>query len=220
MNDDNDVLAAARDSLAGVRMRRPMEAILRAGRAHQRRRRLAGVGFTAVMAAAVAGVALALPAGSPGGAPVARGGGETGAAPATAEVRPVGFTVRVNNDGSVDFTATELVDTVAATRALNDAGIAGRVLKQTTGCPEPDDDDVAVWPPRPRPSSTAPPDFGIAGGQTITLKSSFYPQGGGLLVLIDVRQRPTGPWVEVGWRGYGDVNKIPTCVDNRDPGTY
>jgi len=140
-------------------------------------------------------------------------------APAPVVVQNVGFTMRVNADGSIDFTATDLIDPAAATAALNNAGIAGRVVVHRDACERINDDDVAVTPPKPRTPPPSPK-IGIMGDDTVTLRSSNYPSGGGLLVVIVVRHHyPQGTWAHVSWFGYHDVNKIPTCVQLFDPGT-
>jgi hypothetical protein len=140
------------------------------------------------------------------------------------QVAPAAFTVQVNNDGSVSFTARDLVDPTAATKALNDAGIAGRVVNNTNGCPDIKEGDLAPGfdgGPHPRPSTgyTGPPPGFVTGDRTVTIRSSDYPSGGGVLVVVQLRQRPSGPWATVLWWAYADVHKIPTCVDITDPGT-
>ncbi|HEX6684707.1 MAG TPA: hypothetical protein VF062_18020 [Candidatus Limnocylindrales bacterium] len=169
------------------------------------------------VAATVAAAAVAVSGMSGMALPQNHGGAGPGAQPAPV-VENVGFTLRLNADGSVDFTATELVDPAAATAALNKAGIAGRVVVHRDACAPVDWDDVAVVQPRPK-STTDPGRPGIIGDETATLHASNYPQGGGLLVVIVVRHYPQGVWAHVSWLGYKDVNKIPTCVQLFDPGT-
>jgi hypothetical protein len=139
------------------------------------------------------------------------------------QVAPAAFTVQVNSDGSVSFTARDLVDPAAATEALNDAGIAGRVVNNTNGCTGIKESDLAPGfygrpHPRPRPGYTGPPPGFVTGDGTVTIRSSDYPSGGGVLVVVQLRQRPSGPWAAVLWWAYADVDKIPTCVDITDPG--
>jgi len=140
---------------------------------------------------------------------------------APSPVQNVGFNLQVNGDGSVDFTATDLVDTAAATAALNAAGIAGRVVLHRDACAAVNWNDVAVrpTPPFPRSRKPSPPDRRITGSETITLRSSDYPPGGGLLVVVVVRQYPEGTMAAASWLGYRDVNRIPRCVQLHDPGT-
>jgi len=126
--------------------------------------------------------------------------------------------MRFNADGSVAFTATQLVDPAAATAALNSAGIAGRVVVHRDACQPVNWDDVAV-PPEFPPRTLPPPRPGIMGDETVTLRSSDYPAGGGLLVVIVVRQYPEGTWAHMARLGYKEMNKIPTCVQLHDPGT-
>jgi len=139
-------------------------------------------------------------------------------------IRPAAFVVHLNADGSVSFTASDLVDAAAATTALNNAGIAGRVVNNTNGCALIDPDDLApgyvqAFRDRPRPTDTGPPVGFVTGGDTITIQSSDYPAGGGVLVVVQLRNRPSGPWAAVLYWAYADVNQIPTCVDITDPGT-
>jgi hypothetical protein len=155
------------------------------------------------------------------------GPGRDGAGPGTDSapaVRPAAFAVQVNADGSVSFTARDLIDPAAATRSLNAAGIAGRVVNNTNGCAPIDSGDLApgfVQGPhsRPRPSYTGPPVGFVTGDNTVTVRSSEYPPGGGVLVVVQLRERPTGPWAAVLYWAYADVDQIPSCVDVTDPGT-
>lgn len=59
----------------------------------------------------------------------------------------------------------------------------------------------------------------ITGGDTVTVRSSDYPAGGGVLVVVQLPSRPAGPWAAVLYWAYADVEQIPTCVDVTDPGT-
>jgi hypothetical protein len=137
----------------------------------------------------------------------------------------IGFTLVANSDGSISFTATDLVDPVAATKALNDAGIAGRVVNNTNGCPDLVDGDLAPGflqglHPRPRSSSTQQPDPFLHGARTVTIRSSDYPANGGVLVVVIVRMnRPVKPWAAVQYYAYTSSSRIPTCADITDPGT-
>jgi len=178
----------------------------RAGRA---RPTLVVAGVAVLAASAVAVGALRAPQSSPG---------RTDTAAPRVAVQNVGFTMRVNADGSVAFTATQLVDPAAATVALNNAGIAGRVVVHRDACAPVNWDDVAVFPPMP-PTPRSPFKAGITGDETKTLRSSDYPPGGGLLVVVVIRQYPEGTRAFVAWLGYRDVNRIPTCVQLHDPGT-
>jgi hypothetical protein len=132
-------------------------------------------------------------------------------------VRPVAFRVQANADGSVAFTAHDLVDTAAATRALNDAGIAGKVLNNDPGCTS-----------RMDPADFYPADTlrgkypNVGGGATVTVRASDYPAGGGVLVVVGPPARPkseTGEAVGLGVWAYATVNRIPACVNLVDPGT-
>jgi hypothetical protein len=216
--NNDDVTATVKDCLANLHMRRPADEIMAVGDAHRRRRSGLAVTTVAAIAAflAVVAVTQALPAVHPSRAPTADGGTDRHT---SGEIRQVGFTLRLNGDGSVEFTATDLVDPAAATTALNNAGIAGRVVVHRDACAPVNWNDVAVVQPFPRSTATPPAPLGITGDRTVTLRSSNYPPGGGLLVVIVVRHYPEGTWAHVSWLGYSDVNKIPTCVQLYDPGT-
>jgi hypothetical protein len=156
---------------------------------------------------------------------VVLGGALFGAAPdgdgrPSAPVQTVAFAVRVNADGSVTFTAHDLVDASAATRALNDAGIAGKVLNSTEGCTSGPGHDG-----QPNPADFYPPDTlhskypNFQGSATVILRASDYPPAGGLLVVVGPVARPkseTGDAVGLGVWAYADAGKIPDCVG---PGT-
>jgi hypothetical protein len=132
-------------------------------------------------------------------------------------IQPAAFTVRVNGDGSVTFTARDLVDADAATRALNQAGIAGRVINvsdDTKTCRPFDTDDL---------DNTMPVEKALVGwrgaSNTITVRSSDYRPGGGLLVAVAMVAQKADGRVAVGvlvWP-YKDANKIPSCVVIPEP---
>ena len=135
-------------------------------------------------------------------------------------VQPAAFTLQVNADGSVTFAAHEVIDTVAATQALNGAGIAGRVINDiTAGCATKSDD---IEPGDLYPDNTL--SRGLGSSETVTLRSSDYPVAGGLLVVVTSsgadsgRGVPPDP-VSVAIFAFDDADKIPTCVDFADPGT-
>ena len=75
-------------------------------------------------------------------------------------VQPAAFTLQVNADGSVTFAAHDVIDTVAATQALNGAGIAGRVINDITpGCATKSDD---IEPGDLYPDNTSPAGWAAA----------------------------------------------------------
>jgi hypothetical protein len=180
------------------------------------RRRWIGPALVAAGVAVVAASAVLL--GDPGGTPNAGDGGAAPAGPVA--VQPAAFTVHVNADGSVTFTAQDVLDAIAATRALNGAGIAGRVINDhTAGCSTKADD---IEPGDLYPDNTL--SRGLGTSDTVTLRSSDYPLGGGLLVVVTSRGgdsgRPVPPDpVSVAIFAFDDADKIPTCVDFADPGT-
>jgi hypothetical protein len=140
--------------------------------------------------------------------------------PGPSAVQLAAFGVSVNADGSVTFTANDVVDPVAATQALNNAGIAGRVINDITpGCPTTGDD---IAPADLYPDNTISRGLGASG--TVTLRSSDYPAGGGLLVVVTSRGEETGRSgtadpVSVAILAFDNASAIPTCVDFADPGT-
>jgi hypothetical protein len=139
-------------------------------------------------------------------------------------VKPASFTVVKNADGTVTFTVKDLFDLSGATRALNDAGIAGRVVTSTADCTT-GPNAVPINPNDLYPADTFHR-LGNRGkvleGDTVTLSSSFYPPGGGLLVTVGggyMRFDNNKLHLIVGYLAYIDVNKIPQCINFLDPGT-
>jgi hypothetical protein len=172
------------------------------------RRRWAG---PIVAAAALAATAL-------GAVALVGGSGGTGTPPPP---QPAAFSVSVNADGSVTFAAHDIVDSASATQALNNAGITGRVINdQTPGCATKAHD---IAPADLYPDNTI--GRGLGTSDTVTLRSSDYPTGGGLLVVITSRGEDTGRAgvapdpVSVAIFAFDDAGKIPTCVDFSDPGS-
>jgi hypothetical protein len=133
--------------------------------------------------------------------------------PGATRVQPQAFLVHVNQDGSVTFTVHDLVDPAAATKALNGAGIAGRVVNEREVRPGP------VCKPGLRHDDLAgPPVFkgsvGQKGAASVTIRSSDYPPGGGMLVMVmqQVRKTDGVRSVFVSAVPFRDAAKIPTCV--------
>jgi hypothetical protein len=180
------------------------------------RRRWIGPALVAAGVAVVAATASLL--GGPGETPDAGDGAAAPAGPVA--VQPAAFTVRINADGSVTFTAHDVIDSVAATQALNRAGVAGRVINDyAPGCPTKSRD---IEPGDLYPDNTI--SRGLGTSDTVTLRSSDYPVGGGLLVVVTSRGgdsgRPVPPDpVAVAIFAFDVAGKIPTCVDFADPGT-
>lgn len=177
-------------------------------------RRWTGPALVAAGVAVFAAGAVLL--GGPGATP--DGGDATAAGPVV--VAPAAFTMHVNADGSVTFTAHDVIDPVAATQALNGAGITGRVINDiTAGCQTKSHD---IQPGDLYPDNTI--SRGLGTSDTVTLRSSDYPVGGGLLVVVTSRGedpgRPVPPDpVSVAIFAFDVAAKIPTCVDFADPGT-
>jgi hypothetical protein len=170
--------------------------------------------LVAVAAAVAAVIAGAILVGSPPGGGLAR------STDIAVNAQPAAFTLSVNADGSVTFTAHDVVDAVAATQALNDAGITGRVINDTpessANCPTKNGDI--------KPEDLYPDDHmsrGFRDSDTVTVRTSDYPPGGGLLLIVMdhdelvARKRPPLP-VVLGILAFDDAAKIPTCLDGRD----
>jgi hypothetical protein len=119
---DEEVLDAVKQTLSGVRMDRPIEAIERRGRARRRKRNLFGLAAGGG-AAAVAALALAMPmaAQQPG--------------PTTAAPQPAPFTLVKMSDSTVKLTLhyEQILDPTALDKALGDAGIPA-VVKVNALC--------------------------------------------------------------------------------------
>jgi hypothetical protein len=99
--------------------------------------------------------------------------------------RPAAFAVRANADGSVTFTARDVVDPTAATRALNDAGITGRVLNwYTAGCASGPFHDGEFDPTDLDPDDIGVQKEDLRRSGSVTVRASDYPAGGGLLLVV------------------------------------
>jgi hypothetical protein len=130
------------------------------------------------------------------------------------------FAVQANPDGSVTFTAHDTVDPTAATRALNQAGISGRVINDITpGCPTRADDITLTDLYTDNTIGR-----GLGTSDSVTLRSTDYPAAGGLLIVVTSHGEDSGRPVppdpaSVAIFAFDDATKIPTCVDFADPGT-
>jgi hypothetical protein len=144
---------------------------------------------------------------------VARTTGPGGTAD-TIQARPAGFALQVNADGGVTFTAEEVIDVAAATEALNDAGISGRVTREfTEGC-ETTQYDIQPADLHPDESLRR----GFEADNTVTVRTSDYPPGGGLLLIVGVETnggRPSLParTVHIIILAYDNATDIPTCMN-------
>jgi hypothetical protein len=116
-----DSLTTAKDSLAGVHMNTPPDAIARNGRARRRWHRLTGLtGAVAVMA----GTALAVTALAPSGH-TARQSGHTASHPLTAQL--AAWTVAKQANGDIKVTIRQLSDPSGLQSTLRAAGIPANV---------------------------------------------------------------------------------------------
>ena len=161
-------------------------------------------GLVAAFVAALAVGALVLAAGTTG----------PGGTADSVQVRPAGFALHVNADGSVTFTAEEVVDVAAATEALNDAGISGRVVREfTAGCGTTQYDL--------QPADLYPDESlrrGFEADNTVTVRTSDYPPGGGLLLIVGVETnggRPSLParTVQIIILAFDNATDVPTCLN-------
>ena len=130
MNDD-EVWDAMRQTVSPARLDRPVEDILRRGRARRRNRTAFGVAGGGLAAfAAVAAVAFALPSagGQPTEAPTAAAAGPVKST-APVEMEPVGWTLSKAPDSKVKLTLSskQIQDPEALQRALAGAGIPAAV---------------------------------------------------------------------------------------------
>lgn len=183
-----------------------------------RRRRLRLAVLAAPVAAAVAAVlatSIAI-ANRPaaGHAPSPAAGAKPGAASVGTTVRtvPAAFTVVANTDGSVTFTARDFVDADQATKALRRAGLTGRVVNQQdpNGCQARSGtftlDDLY-------PAGS----FKIRYGNSVTMRSTDYPRGGGLFVAVLAqsagRAQAGAAKVRVEILAFKRADRIPPCVD-------
>jgi len=177
---------------------------------------------TAAVTAVAIGVVALLPDSGGTTARTDQAGGRAGQGAATFEVRHASFTLVRSADGSVTFTALQLVDTDAATQALNAAGIAGRALNEDPACTAGPGGHGQI-----EPADLYPPDTlhskltGLAADDTVTFRSSDYPEGGGLLLAVgtETGKGATTTKYAAGVFAYADANKIPTCINFTDPGT-
>jgi hypothetical protein len=131
MNDNDtvavvrDSLATAKDSLAGIHMDTPLDAIARNGRARRRRRRLTGV--TGGMAV-IAGAALAVTTLAPSGHPASPSGH-----PAAA--RLAAWTVARQTNGDIKVSVRQLSDPSGLQSTLRADGVPANVT--VLGHPDP-----------------------------------------------------------------------------------
>jgi len=209
---DTDVLGAVRESFADVHLSSPLETIVAAGRAQRRRTATVRVSIAMAAVAALGLGALSLSGLS---TPAVHNGGSGPGVASQPNAKLAAYTFVRNGDGSVTFTANDMVDTIAATQALNDAGIAGRVvnLGGDPGCTTTSADI--------NPADTYPDDTNTwafrRGENSATFESSDYPVGGGLLLaVLRLQPRPGRPGpppsMAVAVVAFDDAAKIPTCL--------
>jgi hypothetical protein len=136
VNDIDDVLLQARDSLSGIHMDTPAEAILARSRSHQRRRRHVKLSVAGI----AAGGALAL------GLTGVFGSGSSAPAPAAGTIRTAAFTLVRSTNGTATLTLNqdEVFNPTALQQALAEDGIPALVQNGTycSSNPAPPSDGV------------------------------------------------------------------------------
>jgi hypothetical protein len=169
-----DSLTTAKDSLAGVHMNTPPDAIARNGRARRRWHRLAGL--TGVMAV-IAGTAIAVTALAPAGHPASQAR-HPASHPRTAQL--AAWTVAKQANGDVKVTITQLSDPAGLQSTLRADGVPASVtflIQADQSC-------------QPYPMSQA-------------LFKSVYqaqnaPGSGQTVLIIDPSSLPSGAGVQIG----------------------
>jgi hypothetical protein len=169
-----DSLTTAKDSLAGVHMNTPPDAIVRNGRARRRRHRLTGLtAATAVMA----GTALAVTALAPSGHTASRSG-HLASHPLTAQL--AAWTVAKQANGDIKVTIRQLSDPSGLQSTLRADGVPASVTSLTQ--PDPSC--------RPYPMTQA------------LFKSIYQGQkvarSGNTILIIHPSALPSGAGVQIG----------------------
>jgi hypothetical protein len=208
MNDNNavdtvrDSLTTARDSLTGVHMTRPLDTIVRHGRARRRRHGLTGLaGAAAVAAGAVLAATTLLPASHPASHPP--------------RVQLAAWTVVKQPGGNVLVTIRELHNPAGLQATLRADGVPATVtfLGQLNpacqpwpgaalhGMHTPAGDTLFnnVFPPSP---PGAPP--GV-----IVIRPSALPISGGVQLAVGFGRAGPGPVIAIG---AGLVRTSPQCT--------
>jgi hypothetical protein len=178
MMQDNDVLAAVKESAAGLNLGVPLDAVKRRGRAVRTRRRLAGAaGITAVAGAAAVAAVIG-----------------TTTAPVAPAIQPklAAWTVTTGPDDAVRVTIRQLDDPGGLQRTLRADGVPARVefagpevstnAPLPPGCAAPRMPDLqnAALQEKIIPLNTTGPMNGIA----LTIHKSAIPRGIGLYLTI------------------------------------
>ena len=189
MNDSDtvdvvrDSLTTAKDSLAGVHVSTPLDAIVRNGRARRRRHRLAGLtGAVAV----TAGIALAVTALASSGHPVSQPGHP---ASHSLRARLVAWTVAKQANGDIKITIRELSDPSGLQSTLRADGVPANVSSSTQfdpSCqPYPMTQDLFT--------SIDHAQKGVGSGDTVlVIDPSALPSGAGVRIGASVDGRAGG----------------------------
>lgn len=116
--NDNELITAVRESVAGVHTATPVAQVISRGRAVRTRRRIPGVAGTLAVAA---GTALAVTTLLPSGHPGRPGSGQPGSRPASAQL--AAWTVARQANGDIDVTINQLQDPAALQSTLRADGL-------------------------------------------------------------------------------------------------
>jgi hypothetical protein len=183
MNDSDtvdvvrDSLTTAKDSLVGVHVNTPLDAIVRNGRARRRRHRLTGLtGAVAV----TAGMALAVTALASSGHPASHSGRPAGH-PLTA--RLAAWTVAKQADGDIKITIRELSDPSGLQSTLRADGVPATVSSSTQLDPS-----CQPYPvPQALVTSIYHAQKGVGSGNTVlVIHPSALPRGAGVQIGTSV----------------------------------
>jgi hypothetical protein len=178
MNDSDtvdvvrDSLTTAKDSLAGVHVNTPLDAIVRNGRARRRRHRLTGL--TGAMAV-TAGMALAVTALASSGHPASQSGPSASHPPIA---RLAAWTVAKQANGDIKITIRELSDPSGLQSTVRADGVPANVSSSTQFDPS-----CQLYP------------------MTQALFTSVYQMGGGsgnTVLVIHPSALPSGTGVQIG----------------------
>jgi len=184
MNDSDtvdvvrDSLTAAKDSLVGVHVNTPLDAIVRNGRARRRRHRLTGL--TGAMAV-TAGMALAVTALASSGHPASQSGHSASHPPIA---RLAAWTVAKQANGDIKITIRELSDPSGLQSTLRADGIPANVSSSTQF-------DPSCQPyPMTQALFTSIYQMGVGSGNTVlVIHPSALPSGAGVQIGASVDGR-------------------------------
>jgi len=212
MNTDSELLTAVRESFAGARLRTPLDATIRRGRALRARRRIAGLaGAAAIAGAAALTTALLLPGGA--GQPAASGPGPAASVTPPGPARLAAWTVTRGPGRTVTILIRQLRDPAGLQRALRADGVPAAVAFQGG--------TLSDTPPLPKQClDTSLSDEANAQLQNKILGQSFMDPRHGIALVIHAAEIPDGIGlnltVQSGGNGWGWslglVRASPECT--------